>query len=153
MTSSPPPPDRAPGAPIQVLRPAPGIRIGPPRASSWRGAFDRRRGLVAVSVVPIAVLLFADAPANGSVDELGEWVLVGLLGVLSALVWATFVPRRGGGRAMAASPCAALTALYPLLAVMALGGQPMSVGMGVLATALLVWGLAQRVRGAGACAA
>jgi hypothetical protein len=79
-------------------------------------------------------------------------VTLGGLGVLTALIWATFVPRRDGADS-ATTPCGAMTALYPVLALMALGGQALSPVPAVVAVLFLGWGLAQRVTGFGACTA
>ncbi len=143
---------QAPRAPIQVLKASPELQITLPKTPpGWRTAFDRRRSLVAALLTPLTVLLFLDAPQQGSVDHPVEWATVGLLGVLAATTWATFVPRRDGARTVAATPCGAMAGLYPVLALMTLGGQPLTPFLSVFAVLLLTYGVSQRVLGAGAC--
>ena len=145
---------QAPGAPIQVLKASPELQITLPAAQpGWRTSFERRRALAAALLTPITVLLFLDAPLAGSVDHPVEWATLGLLGVLAATNWATFVPRRDGVRTVAATPCGAMAGLYPVLALMTLGGQPMTPFLTVFAVLLLAYGVSQRVLGAGACSA
>ncbi len=143
---------QAPGAPIQVLKASHELQITVPTAQpAWRTAFDRRRAVVALLLTPITVLLFLDAPLAGSVDHPVEWTTLGLLGVLAAALWATFVPRRDGATAIAGTPCAAMAGLYPVLALMAIGGQPMTPILTGFSVLLLAYGVSQRVLGTGAC--
>jgi hypothetical protein len=144
-------PEQAPGSPIQVFEAPPELRIQVPAPPGWRTAFDRRRAVVAALLTPVTVLLFADAPTPGSLDHPGEWLVVGALGVLAALIWASFVPRRDRAATMAASPCGAMAALYPVLTVMTLGGRPLTLFPTLFGLAILTWGLTQRVTGVGAC--
>ncbi len=138
------------GSPIQLFEAPPELRIQVP-APGWRTAFDRRRTVVAALLTPVTVLLFADAPTPGSLDHPGEWLVVGALGVLAALIWATFVPRLDRVVTMAASPCGAMAAVYPVLTLMTLGGRPLTLFPTLFGLAVLSWGLTQRVTGVGAC--
>lgn len=140
--------------PIQILEPTPAVQLGLPATPPvWRTALDRRRAVVAAILTPVTVMLFLDAPSAGSVDQPWEWGALGLLGVLAALIWATFVPRQDGARTVAATPCGAMAAVYPVLALMSLGGQPMTPLMTGFSVLMLSYGLSQRVLGTGACRA
>ncbi|MEZ5192400.1 MAG: hypothetical protein R2734_07715 [Nocardioides sp.] len=66
------------------------------------------------------------------------------------MIWATFIPARdAGARTAPSSPCGVLSGVYPVLALVALSGQPFVVANAALAAAFLGWGLLQRWRGAG----
>lgn len=97
------------------------------------------------------MLLYADAPSPGTLDHPGEWATIAALGVLAALIWASFVPRRDRVATVAASPCGAMTATYPVLTLMTLAGRPLTFFPTLFCLAILAWGLAQRVTGVGAC--
>jgi len=144
--------ERSPARPIHVLEAPAELQIHLPAAQpAWRTAFDRRRALVAAVLAPVAGLLFFDAPLAGSIDHPAEWAVLGLLGVLSAALWATFVPRRDRTRTAAASPCGAMAAVYPIIALMTLGGQPLSALLAVFTLLMVGYGVGQRVFGTGAC--
>lgn len=141
-----------PAPPIHLFQATPELRIAlPTQRPGWRTAFDRRRAAVAAVITPLTVMLFLDAPRRGSVDHPAEWLVLGTLGVLTALIWASFVPRRDGAEAVAATPCGAMAAVYPVLALMTLGGQPLTPLVGAFTLLLLGWGLTQRVSGTSAC--
>ncbi len=140
--------------PVHVLQGSEAVRLRVPASPSpWRTALDRRRAIVALALTPITVLLFLDAPVRSSLDRPVEWAVLGVLGVLSALIAATFVPRADGLRTVAASPCGAMAGIYPVVALMSLGGQPMGAVMSLFSVLLLGYGLSQRVLGTGACSA
>lgn len=111
----------------------------------------RRKVAVAVLTPVLAVVLVAaagrDLPARS-----GAWLLlVAVAALLGAAVLATYVPHRGVRPEVGCTPCAAMSAVTVVGAVMALRSSGPALTGAALAAAATLFGLAQRLGQADAC--
>lgn len=124
--------------------------IGPLRQPSTpsrlRTIWTTRRLAVAAVLWPAMVWVYWNAAGTPS----SPVVVVGV-GLVAALLLATFVPARGQrlGEAIGSS-CGLMAAAYPVLALMAVSQPEAGTGSEVLALVAVGWGLGQRL-GPGGC--
>jgi hypothetical protein len=110
----------------------------------------RRKVAVAVLTPVLAAVLLA---AAGRPDMSGVGlVLVAVAAVLGAAVLATYVPHRGVRPEVGCTPCAAMSAMTVLGAVMALRSYGPALTGPALAVAVTLFGLTQRLGQVDTCA-
>lgn len=105
----------------------------------------RRRLVVVVAAPALSWLLVTVAPVTATHRGPGWWALVLATAVVGSATLASYVPAVGHRPELGCSPCAALSALTVLGAVLVMrnsGGDPAGV---VLALAVALFGLVQRL--------
>ena len=115
-------------------------------------AWPLRRRLALVVLVPLvaALLLRAGSAEAGAVTPL--WTaLVLLAAVLGAGVLASYLPATGRGLDLGCSPCAVMSALTLVGATMAMRNYGADVAGPLVASAVLLFGLTQRLSQPATC--
>jgi hypothetical protein len=105
-------------------------------------------GVLAVLLVPAFVSLPGQSASEG-------WTAVDAVsGLLAAVVLASYVPRPGSGRVLevGCSPCAVMAAAAVFGSLLLRSTSPLDVGIAVVATGLLGFGLLQRLTDVRTCA-
>ena len=114
--------------------------------ASWRARWTTRHTVAAAVLTP--VLAAGYGWAAGPSVPLGWLTLLGLLG---AVVLASYLPGPRMAARVAFSPCASGAALFLLLALVPLTTGPGGAGAALAAAGMLGMGLAQRVVGQSTC--
>lgn len=133
-------------------RPGPELAVTSPLLrgpAAWRATLTRDRLLVAALIMPL--LFWAFSGQIGRPLDLAWAAALAVISSLGALTLATYFPQRTAAGGIGSSPCASIAGLYVLFAGLALEGQPAGLGQGLLALAMVTFGLVQRMRGATAC--
>ena len=115
-------------------------------------SWSRRRWVAATVALPLVllVLLRAAAPTSGATSL---WMtLVGLAAAAGSLTLASYLPARGWRPDLGCSPCAAVSGLTLVGALVVLDGYGPDVSGPLLAVLLTTFGLVQRLRQQPACA-
>ena len=115
--------------------------------------WPRRRWAASLLALPLTVAAFAGAagvPAPGA--GAGWSALLLLAAAVGSLTLASYVPRRGLRPDVGCSPCAAVSGLTLVGAVVVLDGYGGHLSGPLLALAVTAFGLAQRLRQQPACA-
>ena len=119
-------------------------------------SWPRRRWVAAVVAVPLVLLAFLRAAApSGGVGAAATplWTtLVGLAAVAGSLALASYLPARGWRPELGCSPCAAVSGLTLVGALVVLNGYGPDVSGPLLAVLLTTFGLVQRLRQEPTCA-
>lgn len=112
-----------------------------------------RRALAAALLTPVVAAGFLAVTTAPLASLTPAWLIVaGVAAVVSAGVLASYLPARGLRPELGCTPCAALSALTVLGASIALHRYGASLTGPVLATAVSIFGLGQRIGGNDSCA-
>ena len=109
-------------------------------------AWPRRRWVAAAAALPLLLVGFlrVAAPASGATSL---WVtLVGLAAASGSLALASYLPARGWRPDLGCSPCAAVSGLTLVGALVVLDGYGPDLSGALLALMLTTFGLVQRLR-------
>lgn len=116
-------------------------------------AWPRRRRVAAGLLLPLVATWFLVVGNTSPVRPGLTWyAVVALASVLGAGVLASYVPVVGRGLDLGCTPCATMSALTLLGATLALRSYGPDVAGPLVAVALLVFGLAQRMNQPATCA-
>lgn len=139
-----------PGSPV-AARTGPLDQSSSARPWSTLASWPLRRWVaLGLLAVPLIAMYTQVDGRSGSLWSLSAGVASGLM---AALILAGYVPRPGSGRLLdvGCSPCAAVAAGAVLGSMIFWSTQPQTVGMIVLALALLTFGLLQRLTDVQTC--
>jgi hypothetical protein len=115
--------------------------------------WTRRRWVVAATLLPVLAVAFTlSAPALPPWTALGWWAGLVLAAGVGSLVLASYVPLVGRGLDLGCTPCAAVSGVTLLGAVLAFGTYGASASAPMLAVVATGFGLMQRVTQAASCA-
>ncbi len=134
--------------------PARGCERGSVVLLSTLAAWPLRRWVVAVAMVPVlGALLGAAAAQTGGGVAAGPlwWALLGFAVLAGAGVLASYVPARGWRPELGCTPCAAVSALTLVGAVVVLRDSGADVTGPAVAAAVTLFGLAQRLSQPAVC--
>jgi hypothetical protein len=109
-------------------------------------SWPRRRWVAAAAALPLLLVTFlrVAAPAPGATSL---WVtLVGLAAAAGSLTLASYLPVRGWRPDLGCSPCAAVSGLTLVGALVVLDGYGPDLSGALLALMLTTFGLVQRLR-------
>ena len=116
-------------------------------------AWPVRRRVAALVLLPVVATWFVVAGNTSAVTPGIAWyAVVALASVLGAAVLASYVPAVGRGLDLGCTPCATLSALTVLGATMALRNYGPDIAGPLVASALLLFGLVQRLSQPATCA-
>lgn len=116
-------------------------------------AWPVRRRVAALVLLPVVATWFLVVGNTSAVAPGVAWYgVVGIASLLSAAVLASYVPVAGRGLDLGCTPCATLAALTVLGATMALRNYGPDIAGPLVAAALLLFGLVQRVSQPATCA-
>lgn len=114
----------------------------------------RRRTLVAATLTPVIATGLALASGVNAGDLSATWLLLALVAAtLSAAVLASYVPRRGLRPELGCTPCAAMSVLTVLGGIIAVANYGASFLGPLVATAVTLFGLTQRLGQVQVCTA
>lgn len=113
----------------------------------------RRRVAVAILLPVLATWFVAVGGSTGGDPSAGWYALTVLASVLAAAVLATYVPVAGRTPDLGCTPCAAVSAFTVVGATLLLRSYGPDVTGPLLATAVLLFGLVQRLNQPSTCAA
>lgn len=112
-----------------------------------------RRRAAAALLLPIVAAGFAlVGGSTGATPSVGWYALVMVAAVLGAGVLASYVPVVGRKLDLGCTPCAAMSALTVVAATVVLRSYGADIAGPLVAGALLLFGLAQRMRQPATCA-
>lgn len=112
-----------------------------------------RRKVAVVLLTPGLAFVFLAVTGVGLLAASGLWLLlVAVAATLGAGVLATYVPHRGVRPEVGCTPCAAVSAMTVVAATMVLHGYGPALTGPVLAIALTLFGLTQRLGQVDSCA-
>jgi len=112
-----------------------------------------RRRVAAALLLPIVAAWFAVVGGStGGTPSAGWYALVMIAAVLGAGVLASYVPVAGRKLDLGCTPCAAMSALTVVGATVVLRSYGADIAGPLVAGALLLFGLAQRMRQPATCA-
>lgn len=112
-----------------------------------------RRRVAAALLLPVVAAWFAVVGGSaGATPSAGWYALVMVAAVLGAGVLATYVPVVGRRLDLGCTPCAAMSALTVVGATFVLRSYGADIAGPLVAGALLLFGLAQRMRQPASCA-
>lgn len=123
---------------------------------STLAGWPRRRWLVAAVLVPLLGGLMGAATARPGVQPGADpvwWALLGFAVLAAAGILASYVPARGLRPELGCTPCAAVSALTVVGALMALQGSAGDLTGPAVATAVTLFGLTQRLGQPAVCPA
>ena len=116
-------------------------------------AWPRRRRVAAVLLIPFVGTWFVVAGRSTEVPPSAGWyALVVLATLLGAAVLASYVPVAGRGLDLGCTPCATMSALTLVGATMALRNYGADLAGPLVAAAILLFGLTQRMSQPATCA-
>lgn len=116
-------------------------------------AWPRRRRVAALLLLPLVTAWFVVAGRSTDVPPSTGWyALVALAAVLGAAVLASYLPVVGRGLDLGCTPCATMSALTLVGATMALRNYGVDLAGPLVAAALLLFGLTQRMSQPATCA-
>lgn len=117
-------------------------------------AWPTRRRVAAAVLLPVLVTWFVVVGRSGGGSPAAGWYAVTVLaGVLGAAVLATYVPVAGRSVDLGCTPCAAMSALTVVGATLLLQSYGPELTGPLLASAVLLFGLAQRMNQPATCTA
>lgn len=126
-------------------------RVSSPRPWSVLAVWPRRRWVAAGGLAVPLIAMYVQVVGRGG----SAWALSSAVasGSMAALILASYVPQSGSARLVevSCSPCAAVGAGAVIGSMIFWSTQPQDVGIILLALALLVFGLVQRLTGVQAC--
>lgn len=121
---------------------------------SLLGAWPTRRRVALAVLVPFVAAWFVSLGRSGAVSPSPVWYGVALLAaVLGAAVLASYLPVVGRGLDLGCSPCATMSFLTLVGASFAMRNYGADIAGPLVASALLLFGLTQRMSQPSACAA
>lgn len=117
-------------------------------------AWPTRRRVAAAVLLPVLATWFVVVGgSSGGSPSAGWYAVTVLAGVLGAAVLATYVPVAGRSLDLGCTPCAAMSALTVVGATLLLQSYGPELTGPLLASAVLLFGLAQRMNQPATCAA
>ncbi|WP_407343311.1 hypothetical protein [Pengzhenrongella phosphoraccumulans] len=125
------------------------------RFARARAAWPARRVVVLGVLAPALAAALAATPARGLTDGPPGWLaLVVLIAVACSATLASYVPQPGAGWRLdvGCTPCASVAALSVGIAVWVLHSNPLDVPTALLALAVALFGLRQRLANPSTCA-
>lgn len=132
------------------------MTTGARRAGAWRvpsalSGWPRRRWVAAGVLAAPLSLAYGSLP--GQLTSAGWAVADVVSGLLAAVVLASYVPAPGSGRVLevGCSPCAVMAAATVFGSLLLRSTSPLDAGIAVVATALLGFGLLQRLTDVATC--
>lgn len=116
-------------------------------------AWPTRRRLAAVILLPAVAAWFVFVGTRAGVAPSAGWYAVAMVAaVLGAGVLASYVPLAGLRPDLGCTPCATMSVLTVVGATVALGNYGAAVEGPLVASAVLLFGLTQRLREPATCA-